>query len=509
MGVALIGLIWLGCGSFGGSGAVGPTVLPTETDPSTTSMDSGDSLDSADTGAVEDTGQEWPGAEVACAASDATMAFSTEQPTTDGLLRVSVTAETGYVWIGMAVDGGLVSEGSDTITGSGPYTWSFGYTVTEPGWLSFTFTADSGATAICEGRVYAEGDPVGGTDTELPDAEEPPENKVGIGLVGPGDASQWDRAAELAGPGGHVKLIFPGLVLGMGGAPQDWIDAVQGTYDRDLVPVIRLNPPWDDHDVRHWSDDSGHRDYTSYAASFAAVVADLPLREGWPLWLEVLNEPNLCSEWTCDGSDGGSLDYRTTAAEYAALLRDVTQAIRDLGESRHKVINAGLAPGGTTTCECGGSGWEGGITSEPFIAAMLAEVPSVFRDLDGFSSHAYPASGEGWGFFESYDNSGPGLAWWQKELAAAGVPSQPVLITETGWTVDAGAYGSRDDVASWTVSAWNNDWLPDSRIEAVMPFQLQDAAWDSFSWLRTDGGTYPVFDAVRDWRCAQGYPEPC
>ncbi len=500
----VIALLLAACSSFESSGGVGPTLGPERG----ASQETGDP-DTADTGTPGDTGTAWPSAELTCTAGDATMAVSTSRPVAGETLQVAVTADTGYVWIGMAVDGPARSDGSESITGSGPYTWSYGYTVTGPGWLTFTFTADSGATPICEGRVKADGEATRGTDTDLPDGEAPPENKVGIGLVGPGNTTQWDRAAELSGRGGHLKLIFPGIRRDTTGATQEWIDAVQGAYDRDLVPVVRLNPPWGEHDVRHWSDDSAHRDYRTYAAAIAAVVDDLPLREGWPMWLEVLNEPNLCAEWTCDGSDGGSLTYETTAAEYAALLRDATAAIRALGESRHKVINAGLAPGGTTWCECGGEGWEAGITSEPFITAMLAEVPTVFSQLDGFASHAYPASGEGWGFFEAYGDSGPGLAWWQQELQAAGVPGKPVLITETGWTVDAGANGSREDVADWTVSAWDNDWLPDSRIHAVMPFQLQDGAWDAFGWLDTSGSPYPVFDAVREWRCGEGVPEPC
>ncbi len=64
-------------------------------------------------------------------------------------------------------------------------------------------------------------------------------------------------------------------------------------------------------------------------------------------------------------------------------------------------------------------------------------------------------------------------------------------------------------MATWTVQAWSNDWLPESQIEAVMPFQLQDAAWDAFSWIQVSGATYPVFDAVRDWRCGLELPEPC
>jgi hypothetical protein len=42
-----------------------------------------------------------------------------------------------------------------------------------------------------------------------------------------------------------------------------------------------------------------------------------------------------------------------------------------------------------------------------------------------------------------------------------------------------------------------------------MPFQLQDAAWDSFSWVQTSGEPYPVFETIRDWRCGMNFPEGC
>ena len=68
----------------------------------------------------------------------------------------------------------------------------------------------------------------------------PPVNPVGIGLVGPGNSTQWDKTAELTGRGGHIKLIFAGIDMNTSGPPQDWVEAVNQVYARDLVPVIRL-----------------------------------------------------------------------------------------------------------------------------------------------------------------------------------------------------------------------------------------------------------------------------
>ena len=476
-----------------------------------------DDDDSATPSDDDDASPDWPDPVIQCAAADASMGFSPSEPETGETLDVWVTADTGYVWIGMAVSGpGAWSELSSDITGAGPFTWSYQYTLDHEGWYRFAFSADTGSTPICEGEVFVHGESGGDDDDTGPGDDDdatastgpPPDNPFGIGLVDPGSPAKWDLSRELSGPGGHIKVVFPGVQPGMTAAPPTWSDAVQEIYDRDLVPVIRLGPPWGDRNIREDSDDPAHRSYTSLAASYAAVVADLPLRDDWPLWIEVHNEPNLCYEWECDASVGW-LDSNTRAAEYAAFLRDVNAALQALGEPRIRVINGGLAPGGAVSCECGTANFSPGETSLDFIAAMRAEVPGIFASLDGFSSHPYPASGAGYGFFDSYTNSAVGLAWWSQEIAAAGVSSHPVLITETGWTVGAGAFGSRQDVADWTLSAWQNDWFPNAQLEAVMPFQLQDAVWDEFSWVDTSGTHYPVFDRIRDWRCSMAFPEPC
>ncbi len=342
----------------------------------------------------------------------------------------------------------------------------------------------------------------------------PPPNRFGIGLVGPGGTDQWNRAAELAGRGGHIKLIFAGVDRGMTGPDGSWVTAVSECYARDLVPVIRMGPPWGDRDLRSRSDDSSHKSYTQLAAAYAAVVAGLPRRDGWPLVIEVHNEPNLCYEWACDPGDApahadtpaGWMHYTDTAAEYASFLRDTTAAIHALGDSRIRVINGGLAPGGAVTCQCGGDGFTAGITSREFLSAMEAAVPGVHAALDGFASHSYPAQGEGWGFFVAYDQAGPGLHYYQTELDTLGL-DLPVYITETGWTVSEGA--SREEVSAWTVSAWDNDWLDGDGIVAVMPFMLQDASWNDFAWVDSGNQPYPVFDAVRSFRCGLGIPDPC
>jgi len=349
------------------------------------------------------------------------------------------------------------------------------------------------------------GDDAAGTDVATADAAldsyAGTGNRFGIGLVSPGSTLDWDLAADLAGPGGSVLLVFAGITRDTQGPDPAWIEAVQQVYARGLVPVVRLGPPWGNEVVRDDSDDAAHAHYTALAAAYRRVVEALPRDPHLPLWIEVHNEPDLCYEWACSAGEGqgGYLPYQTTAHEYAAMLRDVADALHAIGDPRILVMNAGLAPGGAARCQCGGTDFSPGITSRDFLAEMEVAVPDVFAHVDGFASHAYPAQGEGWGFFVPYEQAGPGLTYFARELDVVG-RTLPVFLTETGWTTSDGS-NSRAQIAGWTVRAYQEVWLVDPRIVAVMPFQLRDPAWDAFGWVAPDGSHYPVYDAVRALRC--------
>ncbi len=371
--------------------------------------------------------------------------------------------------------------------------------------------ADGGPETDGPGDVETEAgaDDAGGDDAVSP----PPANRFGIGLVGPGDAADLDRAADLAGPGGHVKLIFPGVTRDTAGPDASWVEAVRRTYERDLVPVIRIGPPWGDNDVRNDADaGSGYLAYSALAEAYRRVVAGLPLRDGWPLWIEVHNEPNLCYEWVCTpGTVAGDwLGYEQTAHEYAALLRDVADVLHGMGDPRIKVLNGGLAPGGARRCQCGGDGYEAGVTAVDFLNAMLSTaggVPDLASRLDGLASHSYPAEGMGWGFFVPYDRAETGLRFFESELSALGRGDLPVFLTETGWCTPGERCtqngGSRDEVAAWTVQAYEGFWLGHASVAAVMPFMLRDPGWNDFAWVAPDGSHYPVYDRVRTLRCGR------
>lgn len=333
----------------------------------------------------------------------------------------------------------------------------------------------------------------------------PPPNRYGMGYVDEGNATDHARTAKLAGPGGWVTVIFADIQPGRTTADPSWKQSIADAYAQDLVPIIRMAPPWGDRDVRKMGETP--TSYKALAQVYKQVIQSLPLRAGWPLYVQVHNEPNLCYEWECSS---GSMTSQQMATEYAAMLRDVADAVHSIGDQRIRVLNGALAPGGAASCDCASHDGPPGTLAATFLGYMASAVPNLFDKIDAFASHSYPSKGEGWGFFCAYAEADTGLKYFEKELAAIGKPAMKVLVTETGWTIQHESYNwSRDQVADFTVSALQNVWLTHPSILGITPFILRDAAWDKFAWMQTDGTPYPVYTKVRAYRCAENGAQNC
>ncbi len=499
-----------------GGGAAGEAGLGGSTPAGTAGSTSAGTAGTAGKGTGGTAGKGTGGAPLAC---DKRFSFS-KSPAAAGIpFEARFTDSPGYAYVDMRVQGpGAPTAAWVGVEGT-PHTWTWTISGHGAGVLDFTFAKDAnggpGVTiATCKIESQSEGG-TGGSGGSTGSGGSagssgsptgaPPINRYGMGYVSEGNAQDHDLTAKLTGPGGYVTVIFADIRPGRTGAEPSWKSSIQAAYDRDLIPVIRMAPPWGDRNVRAMGESP--TSYKGLAQVYKSVLADLPKRAGWPMFVQVHNEPNLCYEWTCSS---GTLSSQQTAGEYAHLLADVADAVHGLGDSRIKVLNGALAPGGAQSCVCGTDQFTAGDKSTDFLKYMKQAVPSVFDKIDVFASHAYPASGEGWGFFAPYDQSMPGLVFYKKELAEIGKPNLKVLITETGWSIkDNGVNWSRDQVADWTVEAYKNVWLTEPSILGVTPFILRDPAWDAFAWTHPDGAPYPVYTKVRAYRCAQPGAKNC
>jgi hypothetical protein len=450
-----------------------------------------------------------------------------DDPATAGVaFDVTVTDSSPYAYVDLEVSGpGSPSTAWGGVAGSGPWSWTWTVSGHAAGVLDLTFKKDKNGgnpgTTVATCQMYSVdagsggsgggtgGTGTGGTGTGGTTSGPPPANRYGIGLVNEGNATDHDLAQKLAGPGGWILVIFADITPNRTSADASWKQSIQAAYDRNLIPVIRMAPPWGDRKVRNMGESPTA--YKKLAQAYKAVIQDLPKRPDWPLYVQVHNEPNLCYEWECDSS-AGTLTDQTIASEYAHMLSDVADALHSIGDPRIKVLNGALAPGEPEWCQCGTTNAGGGKTSTTFLGYMKSAVPGVFDKIDAFATHSYPAQGEGWGFFVQYSDSLTGLKWFEKELQTIGKSSMKVVVTETGWTIQHETLSwSRDQVADFTVDAVKNVWLTHPNILGVTPFILRDGSgsWENFAWTHGDGTPYPVYTKVRAYRCSQAGAQNC
>ncbi|MBN1399329.1 MAG: DUF11 domain-containing protein, partial [Anaerolineae bacterium] len=297
---------------------------------------------------------------------------------------------------------------------------------------------------------------------------------------------QLDHVRRLMGPNAYVKQLLYRITIETQGPELCWVDFVNGCYDRDLIPVVRLAGPYGG---PNWIKPpaSAPGDYTGIAQAFARVVAGLPRRENRPLYVEIWNEPNLDIEW------GGEAN----PTEYAHFLVDVAQAIRALGDARIRLLNGGLSPGGN-------------YERLAFIDAM-AQVPGAMQAFDVWAAHPYPGNHPP--EYNIHDVSAPlypeltidSYLLELTRLAAYGREDVQVLLTETGYALGQNNFGfqgyapiDEGNRADYIARALRDYWAQWPEVLGVCPFELVDpyGGWEVWDWLYPSGARHLQYDAV-------------
>lgn len=249
-----------------------------------------------------------------------------------------------------------------------------------------------------------------------------------------------------------------------------------------LIPVIQL---WD-------IDTSKYEKQTKQAAKFLNSF-DWPIR---PRYISAYNEMNDKRFWY------GRIDPK----EYARILDFTIEAFKDENEN-FKIMNGAFNISASNTHET--------VDAFYYMQKMNEEVPGIFNKLDAWASHSYPQPNftgsplaKGRWSIRAYEDE---LNFLYKNL---GVKKElPVFITETGWAHREGlkedkSFLTEEQVAENYKIAFEQVWLKDKRVRAVMPFTIKyNPPFDHFSWIKEDyKSTYKQFDTVKSLSKVQGQP---
>jgi hypothetical protein len=291
-----------------------------------------------------------------------------------------------------------------------------------------------------------------------------PNNKFGIHLAQP-HLEELKNAASLVnstgGDWGYITLVIQENDQNKA----KWQEIFDLLREYHLIPIVRLaTKP----EGSNWQRPTKEQltQWANFLESLNWVVKER--------YVILFNEPNHAAEW------GGQVD----AADYAQTSLDLAKKLKEKNSDYHLML-AGLdasAPHNPPLYQD-----EGYFLQQVFETITPKDFEKYFS---GWSSHSYPNPG----FTGSPWDYGRGTVktyqWEIELLRELGVNKNlPVFITETGWD---GQKLSRETVANYFWTAYENVWLPDVRVQAVTPFVLDYQAdpFLGFSWKLLDSPEY-------------------
>jgi hypothetical protein len=261
-----------------------------------------------------------------------------------------------------------------------------------------------------------------------------------------------------------------------------WGRVFSDLHKRHLIPVVQL------YDIKLNTYEKDTVDAAKFLNSFL-----WPVRERY---ISVYNEPNDAKFW---------LGY-VSAQEYAQVL-DYTITVFKKQNKSFYMLNGALNASAPDNLSIGYK------SPQNFLSEMHKAKPGIFEKLDGWASHSYPQpnfSGspysEGLWSIRAYDRE---LAY----LKSIGVKKDfDVFITETGWAHAEGdnynsSYYTSEQIGDFLEIAFEEVWLQDDRVKAVMPFTIYfKPPFDHFSWVNEDYVPYAQFQILKKIKKTAGTP---
>ncbi len=293
-------------------------------------------------------------------------------------------------------------------------------------------------------------------------------NKFGIHLARP-EPEEAAKAARLVngsgGEWGYVTVVMQRNELDQA----HWQSFFDELRRNKLIPIVRLA---EEPDGSVWKrpDKKSAADWVAFLNSLNWVVKDR--------YIILFNEPNHAAEW---GGRVDPQDYADTALEFAKQLKQA--------DNNYFIMLAGIdlaAPDAMPNY----------MSAEKFISAVIKRIgkDNFETYFSGWSSHSYPNPNFSATVYKTGRLSIQGYNWELNLLRSLGIDKDlPVFITETGWKMGAGITESL--LSEYYEYAFDQVWLPDSRVAAVTPFILNyhTQPFASFSWQKPNQSEFYEF----------------
>jgi hypothetical protein len=262
---------------------------------------------------------------------------------------------------------------------------------------------------------------------------------------------------------------------------QKWNYVFTFLKENKVIPIIQL---WD-------VDPDNFENDTKNAAAFLDQFV-------WPIkprYISVYNETNDAKFWR------GKVDPEN----YAKVLDFTIETFKSKNKDFF-MMNGAFNVSAPTNDQY--------LNAFTYMRRMNSHIPGIFNKLDGWASHPYPQPN----FSESPKDTGvwsirayeDELSFLQQELNLT--KDLPVFITETGWAHAEGEnYNSSflpvKNVAEYYKYAFENVWLPDDRVRAVIPFTIWfDPPFDHFAFLNKDKVPYYHYEYLKKLDKVEGNP---
>ncbi len=304
-----------------------------------------------------------------------------------------------------------------------------------------------------------------------------PNNKVGIHILFQQEIQ--DAALLVNSNGGEWGYVVIPIQAGDRDLVK-WQLFMDDARKHHLIPIVRLATEGDYFNTKVW-----RKPQPSDILDFANFLDSL----NWPVknrYIIVFNEVNRSDEW------GGSAN----PAEYADLLSYAVTAFKSVNQDFF-IISSGMDNAAATVPGQAFNQYD-------YMRYMNDQVPDIFSQIDGLSSHSYPNPG----FSSPPTNSSPmSIASFKYEQALAqslGGKKLPIFITETGWS---SAAISDEQRADYYKVAFETAWSDDS-IVTVSPFLLKAGGgpFTVFSFVKEDGTPSKQYEVVKNLPKVKGTP---